>query len=73
MTRPRLPEVHTLLLDFDDKTEPLPHGDAKRLWPGCSGNTFYNWWSTWPRGHSKSFFGCIHRNVGFSMVKLERM
>lgn len=39
--RSRPPEPHTLLWDFDDKTEPLPHKDAE-TWVGHSGNTFYN-------------------------------
>lgn len=31
VTRPRSPDLHTLLLDFDDKTEPLLHNDAERV------------------------------------------
>lgn len=75
------PELRTLLLEFDGKTEPLPHKDAQRLGPGHSGSTFYNWVSTRPSSPFKEFSGCFNKSMGFgrrevmvppgfSMVKL---
>lgn len=46
MTRPRLSEVLTLLLDVDDKTEPLPNKDEEKLGLEHCGGTFYNWGSS---------------------------
>lgn len=59
------PEPHALLLEFDDKTEPLPPKAAQRLRLGHSGNTFYNWVTPLPGSPSTEFSGCFNKSMGF--------
>jgi len=42
MMRPRPPKVHTSMLNFDDKTEPLPNKAAEKLGLGHNRGDFYN-------------------------------